>query len=70
MGWTADKSFRPNWPKSWGDWPGGLRHCNQNWKIPTVQTPLGAPTGLGNQPCYEAPGDTQVENESAVINIR
>ena len=27
-----------------------------------VQTPLGAQLGLGTQPCYEAPGDLEVEN--------
>ena len=41
-----------------GEWPGGLRHCNQNWK---VQTPLGAWLGLQTQPCYEAPSDLWAE---------
>ena len=26
-----------------------------------VQTPVDAQLGLGTQPCYEAPGDLQVE---------
>ena len=40
----------------WGDWPSGLRCCDQNWRV-AVQTLLGARPGLGTQPCYEAPGD-------------
>ena len=35
-----------------------------------VQTPLGAPLGLGTQPCYEALSDIWVKLvENAVINI-
>ena len=34
-----------------------------------VQTPLGARPSLGTQPHYEAPGDLQVENVNAEINI-
>ena len=34
-----------------------------------VQTPQGAWLGLGTQPCYEAPGDLQLEIvENAVSN--
>ena len=57
-----------NWGE-WGEWPSGLRHWNQNWKVPG-STPLDAWPGLGTQPHYKAPGDLWVELvENAVINI-
>ena len=40
-----------------GEWPSGLRHCDQNM----VQNPLGTRLGLGTQPRFEAPGDLRVE---------
>ena len=35
-----------------------------------IQAPLGARLVLGTQPCYEAPGDLQLENLTyAMINL-
>ena len=52
-----------------GEWPCGLRRCNENWKVPS-SNPLDARPGLGTQPRYEAPGDLRVEYvQNAVINI-
>ena len=35
-----------------------------------IQNPLGSWPNFGNQPCYEAPGDPQIEiSQNTVINI-
>ena len=41
-------------------WPSGLRHCDQNWKVPG-SNPARRSAGLRDQPCYKAPGDLRVE---------
>ena len=43
----------------WEEWPSGLRHCNQNWKVPS-SIPARHWLGLETQLCYEAPDDLQV----------
>ena len=46
--------------RSWGEWPSGLRHCDQNRKVPG-SNPTRRSAGLRTHPRYKAPGDLRVE---------
>ena len=63
--------------QQWGEWPSGLRRCNQNRKV-TSSNPVRLrqfkprKLGLGTQLRYEAPGRLRESQicKSTVINIR
>ena len=46
---------------NWGEWSNRLKCCEQIARL-LVQTPLDTQLGSEIQPCYEAPGDLQVDH--------
>ena len=45
---------------SMGEWPSGLKCCDQNWKVPG-SNPARHSAELRDQPHYQAPSDLQVD---------